>query len=66
MYTVSNLVMSQSRRARGEEKEISPSVEDSRAEEWLPYMEVRDLQALEEYLRNHRDFARMLNLKVSD
>jgi hypothetical protein len=35
-------------------------------EDWLPYMEVRDLQALEEYLRNHRDFARMLNLKVSD
>ena len=35
-------------------------------EDWLPYMEVRDLQVFEEYLRNHLDFARMLKLKISD
>ena len=31
---------------------------EDETEEWLPYMEVRDLQAFEEYIRNHRDFAR--------
>ena len=34
-------------------------------EDWLPYMEVRELQAFEEYLRNQRDFASMLKLEIS-
>jgi hypothetical protein len=29
---------------------------EDETEEWLPSMEVRDLQAFEEYIRNHRDF----------
>jgi hypothetical protein len=39
---------------------------DDETEDWLPYMEVRDLEVFEGYLRNHRDFAKMLKLKVSD
>jgi hypothetical protein len=39
---------------------------DDGSEDWLPYMEVRELQAFEEYLRNHRSFAKMLKLVVSD
>jgi hypothetical protein len=35
-------------------------------EDWLPEMEVRDLQILEEYIRSHRDFAKSLKLKVSE
>ena len=35
-------------------------------EDWFPYMEVRDLEVFDGYLRHHRDFARMLKLKVSD
>ena len=34
------------------------------SEDVLPYMEVRDLEAFDTYLRNHRDFARLLRLEV--
>ncbi len=35
------------------------------SEDWLPYMEVRDLEAFEKYLGNHVAFAGMLKLRVS-
>jgi hypothetical protein len=33
-------------------------------EEWIPYMEVKDLEAFSTYLHNHQDFARQLKLKL--
>lgn len=33
-------------------------------EDWLPYFEVRDLEAFNEYLKDHRDFAKKLKMKV--
>ncbi len=39
---------------------------EDETEDWLPYIEVRELQAFGQYIGNHRDFARMLNLRVSD
>jgi hypothetical protein len=39
---------------------------EDESEEWLPEMEVRDLQIFEEYIRSHRDFAKSLKLKVSE
>jgi hypothetical protein len=33
-------------------------------EEWIPYMEVRDLEVFTDYLRNHPDLARVLRLDV--
>jgi hypothetical protein len=33
-------------------------------EEWIPYWEVRDLEAFDLYLRNHQDLARLLKFEV--
>ncbi len=33
-------------------------------EDWLPYMEVRELEAFGKYLQDHSDFARLLKLKI--
>jgi hypothetical protein len=34
-------------------------------EEWIPYWEVRELEAFDLYLRNHPDLARLLKFEVS-
>ena len=37
---------------------------DDESEEWLPYMEVRELEAFENYLKDHLDLVRQLKLKI--
>jgi len=37
---------------------------EDESKEWLPYLEVRELQAFDIYLQNHQDFAKMLKLKI--
>ena len=32
--------------------------------EWIPYIEIRDLEAFSTYLHNHQDLARLLKLKL--